>query len=34
VEFRRVPFDVNELRRVYRDSGRPHLDLALSLYRD
>lgn len=34
VEFRRIPFDVDALRRIYRESGRPHLDLALSLYRD
>jgi predicted phosphodiesterase len=33
LEFRRVPFDVNELIRIYRDSGRPFADEAIEQYR-
>ncbi|MGH2523966.1 MAG: metallophosphoesterase family protein [Anaerolineales bacterium] len=32
LEFRRVPFDVAELIRVYRESGRPHGDEAVTQY--
>lgn len=32
LEFRRVPFDVNELIRIYRDSGRPFADEAIAQY--
>lgn len=32
LEFRRVPFDVAELIAVYRSSGRPHSDSAISQY--
>jgi len=32
LEFRRVPFDVNELIRVYRKSGRPFADEAIAQY--
>ena len=32
LEFRRVPFDVNELIRVYRESGRPFADEAIAQY--
>lgn len=32
VEFRRVPFDLEALRRAYRDSGRPGLERALMIY--
>ncbi len=33
LEFRRVPFDVNELIRIYRESGRPFVDDAIEQYR-
>jgi predicted phosphodiesterase len=33
ITFRHVPFDVNELARVVRASGRPYAEEALSLYR-
>jgi putative phosphoesterase len=33
LEFRHVPFDVNELIRIYRDSGRPFADEAIEQYR-
>ena len=32
LEFRRVPYDVNELIRVYRESGRPYADEAIAQY--
>jgi putative phosphoesterase len=32
LEFRRVPFDVNELIGVYRESGRPFADEAIAQY--
>ena len=32
LEFRRVPFDVNELIRIYRESGRPFADEAIAQY--
>lgn len=32
LEFRRVPFDVNELIRVYRASGRPFAEDAIEQY--
>ena len=32
LEFRRVPFDVNELIRVYRESGRPFAEEAIAQY--
>jgi len=32
LEFRRIPFDVNELIRVYRESGRPFADEAIAQY--
>jgi len=32
LEFRRVPFDANELIRVYRESGRPFADEAIAQY--
>jgi predicted phosphodiesterase len=33
LEFRRVPFDVAELIRVYGESGRPYADEAMAQYR-
>lgn len=33
LEFRRVPFDVDELIRVYHESGRPYADDAAAQYR-
>jgi len=32
LEFRRIPFDVQELIRIYRDSGRPFVDEAIAQY--
>lgn len=32
LEFRRVPFDVNELIRIYRESGRPFAEEAIAQY--
>lgn len=32
LEFRRIPFDVNELIRIYRESGRPFADEAIAQY--
>ncbi|HEU0292283.1 MAG TPA: metallophosphoesterase family protein [Anaerolineales bacterium] len=32
LEFRRAPFDVNELIRVYRESGRPFAEEAIAQY--
>lgn len=32
LEFRRVPFDVQELIRIYRESGRPFADEAIAQY--
>lgn len=32
LEFRRVPFDANELIRIYRESGRPFADEAIAQY--
>jgi putative phosphoesterase len=32
LEFRRIPFDVNELIRIYRESGRPFVDEAIAQY--
>lgn len=32
LEFRRIPYDVNELIRVYRESGRPFTDEAIVQY--
>jgi predicted phosphodiesterase len=32
LEFRRVPYDVNELIRVYRESGRPYAEEAIAQY--
>jgi predicted phosphodiesterase len=32
LEFRRIPFDVNELIRIYRESGRPFTDEAIAQY--
>jgi putative phosphoesterase len=32
LEFRRVPFDVRELIRIYRESGRPFADEAIAQY--
>jgi putative phosphoesterase len=32
LEFRRVPFDTNELIRIYRQSGRPFADEAVAQY--
>jgi len=32
LEFRRVPFDVNELISIYRESGRPFADEAIAQY--
>jgi putative phosphoesterase len=32
LEFRRVPFDPNELIRIYRESGRPHIEDAIAQY--
>jgi putative phosphoesterase len=32
LEFRRIPFDVNELIHVYRESGRPYTDEAIAQY--
>ena len=32
LEFRRVPFDVNELIRIYRKSGRPFIEDAIEQY--
>jgi len=32
LEFRRVPFDVKELIRIYRESGRPFVDEAIAQY--
>jgi putative phosphoesterase len=32
VEFRRVPFDANELIRIYRESGRPFAEEAIAQY--
>ena len=32
LEFRRVPFDAGELIRIYRESGRPFADEAISQY--
>jgi putative phosphoesterase len=32
LEFRRIPFDVNELIRIYRDSGRPYAGEAIGQY--
>jgi putative phosphoesterase len=33
ITFRHVPFDVNELARIVRASGRPYAEEALSIYR-
>src|SRR6266702_3925599 len=33
ITFRHVPFDVNELARIVRASGRPYVEEALSIYR-
>jgi predicted phosphodiesterase len=33
LEFRRVPFDVQELLRIYRESGRPFAEDAIAQYR-
>lgn len=33
LEFRRIPFDVNELIRIYHESGRPFADEAIAQYR-
>jgi diadenosine tetraphosphatase ApaH/serine/threonine PP2A family protein phosphatase len=32
LEFRRLPFDVDELIRIYRESGRPFADEAIAQY--
>jgi hypothetical protein len=32
LEFRRIPFDLRELIRVYRESGRPFADEAIAQY--
>lgn len=32
LEFRKTPFDVAALIRVYRESGRPHADAAIAQY--
>ena len=32
LEFRRVPFDVGELIRIYRESGRPFAEDAIGQY--
>ena len=32
VEFRRIPFDANELTRIYRESGRPFAEDAIAQY--
>jgi putative phosphoesterase len=32
LEFRRIPFDVEELIRIYRESGRPFADEAIAQY--
>jgi len=32
LEFRRVPFDIQELIRIYRESGRPFADEAIAQY--
>src|SRR5262245_14275950 len=32
LEFRRIPFDVQELIRIYRESGRPFADEAIAQY--
>jgi predicted phosphodiesterase len=32
LEFRRIPFDVNELIRIYRESGHPFADEAITQY--
>jgi hypothetical protein len=32
LDLRRVPFDVEALRRVYRETGRPHIERSLSMY--
>jgi putative phosphoesterase len=34
LEFRRIPFDANELIRIYRESGRPFADEALAQYQE
>jgi len=33
LEFRRIPFDANELIRIYRESGRPFVEEAAAQYR-
>ena len=33
ITFRHVPFDVNELARIVRSSGRPYAEEAISIYR-
>jgi predicted phosphodiesterase len=33
LEFRRVPFDVQQLIRIYRDSGRPFVEEAIAQYK-
>lgn len=33
ITFRHVPFDVNELSRIVRASGRPYAEAAISIYR-
>ena len=33
ITFRHVPFDVNELARIIRASGRPYAEEAISIYR-
>lgn len=33
VEFRRIPYDANELIRIYRESGRPFAEEAIAQYR-
>ena len=32
LEFRRIPFDVNELIRIYANSGRPFTEEAIAQY--
>jgi predicted phosphodiesterase len=32
LEFRRVPFDVEEMIRIYQDSGRPYTEVAIAQY--
>ncbi|MBX3086536.1 MAG: metallophosphoesterase family protein [Anaerolineae bacterium] len=32
LEFRRVPFDVEQVKQIYRASSRPHSDVAISQY--